>query len=75
MQIWDFNMGRLASPEYSDANNEGFMMKTFDESLNEADKTVLGEMYGINYNASHTTMAALNVRCSFFLLLYILKLY
>ncbi|KAK1415902.1 hypothetical protein QVD17_31690 [Tagetes erecta] len=60
-QIWDFNMGRLASPEDSDANNEGFMMKTFDESLNEADKTVLGEMYGINYSASHNTIAALNI--------------
>ncbi|GJV44762.1 zinc finger protein CONSTANS-LIKE 14 [Tanacetum coccineum] len=71
-QIWDFNMGRLASPEESDAvdsagygtNNEGFMMKTFSEILSEAsmpDKTGLGDMYGINYSTSHTDIAALNL--------------
>lgn len=70
-QIWDFNMGRLASPEESDAidsagygtNNEGFMMKTFSEILSEAslpDKTGLGEMYGINYSTSHADIAGLN---------------
>ncbi|XP_076884048.1 zinc finger protein CONSTANS-LIKE 15-like [Bidens hawaiensis] len=57
-QIWDFNMGRLASPDESDANNEGFMIKTINESLSEADKTVLGEMYGINYSTHHTEIAA-----------------
>ncbi|KAL8224501.1 hypothetical protein R6Q57_019976 [Mikania cordata] len=60
-QIWDFNMGRLASPEESDANNEGFMMKTFNEILSETslpDKTGLGELYGINYSSSHTDIAA-----------------
>ncbi|KAI3696418.1 hypothetical protein L1987_79432 [Smallanthus sonchifolius] len=63
-QIWDFNMGRLASPEESDANNEGFMMKTFNEILSEAslpDKTGLGESYAINYSTSHTDIAALNL--------------
>ncbi|XP_076952367.1 zinc finger protein CONSTANS-LIKE 15-like [Bidens hawaiensis] len=59
-QIWDFNMGRLASPDKSDANNEGFMIKTIDESLSEADKTALGEMYGINYSTHHTEIAAFN---------------
>ncbi|KAI3816706.1 hypothetical protein L1987_16410 [Smallanthus sonchifolius] len=63
-QIWDFNMGRLASLEESDANNEGFMMKTFNEILSEAslpDKTGLGELYSINYSTSHTDIAALNL--------------
>ncbi|KAK9060153.1 hypothetical protein SSX86_020857 [Deinandra increscens subsp. villosa] len=63
-QIWDFNMGRLASPEESDANNEGFMMKTFNEILSEAsllDKTGLGDPYAINYSTSHTDIAALNL--------------
>lgn len=71
-QIWDFNMGRLASPEESDAvdsagygtNNEGFMMKTFSEILSEAsmpNKTGLGDMYGINYSTSHTDIVALNL--------------
>ncbi|KAJ0721044.1 putative transcription factor C2C2-CO-like family [Helianthus annuus] len=59
MQIWDFNMGRLASPDESDANNEGFMIKTFNESLSEAEKTGLGDMYGINYSASHYGISAL----------------
>ncbi|KAI3817414.1 hypothetical protein L1987_11204 [Smallanthus sonchifolius] len=59
-QIWDFNMGRLASPEESDANNEGFMMKTYNENLSEADKAGLGEMFGINYSTPHTDIAALN---------------
>ncbi|KAI3730791.1 hypothetical protein L1987_61968 [Smallanthus sonchifolius] len=59
-QIWDFNMGRLASPEESDANNEGFMIKTFNENLSEADKTGLGEMFGINYSTPHADIAALN---------------
>ncbi|XP_076908193.1 zinc finger protein CONSTANS-LIKE 15-like [Bidens hawaiensis] len=59
-QIWDFNMGRLASPDESDANNEGFMIKTINESLSEADKTALGEIYGINYSTHHTEIAAFN---------------
>lgn len=62
-------MGRLASPEESDAvdtagygtNNEGFIS----EILSEASlphKTDLGEMYGINYStSSHTDIAPLNV--------------
>ncbi|PWA68936.1 B-box type zinc finger protein with CCT domain-containing protein [Artemisia annua] len=70
--IWDFNMGRLASPEESNAvdsagygtNNDEFMMKTFSEILSEAsmpDKTGLGNIYGINYSTSQTDMAALNL--------------
>lgn len=77
-------MGRLASPEESDAvdsagygtNNEGFMMKTFSEILSEAsmpNKTGLGDMYGINYSTS-TDIAALNVKPFFaFGSLFLLK--
>nr|XP_043632153.1 zinc finger protein CONSTANS-LIKE 15-like isoform X2 [Erigeron canadensis] len=72
-QIWDFNMGRLARPEESDAvdsagygtNNEGFMMKTFSEILSEAsmaNKTGLEDIYGLNYSTSHTDITALNFK-------------
>ncbi|KAK9063560.1 hypothetical protein SSX86_017430 [Deinandra increscens subsp. villosa] len=60
-QIWDFNMGRLASPEESDANNEGFTLKTYNGNLNETNKTGSVEMFGINYSTPHTDIAALNL--------------
>ncbi|XP_071715804.1 zinc finger protein CONSTANS-LIKE 15-like isoform X2 [Rutidosis leptorrhynchoides] len=70
-QIWDFSMGRLASSEESDVvdstghatNNEGFMMKTFNEILTEAslpNKPGLEDMYTINYSTSNRDIAALN---------------
>lgn len=72
-QIWDFNMGRLASPGESDAvdsagygtNNEGFMMKSFSEILSEAslpNKATLEDIYAINYSTLHIDNAALNVK-------------
>lgn len=78
-------MGRLASPEESDAvdsagygtNNEGFMMKTFNEILSETslpNKTGLGDMYAINYSTSHTDIAALNVKPFFTFMWFILNI-